>query len=83
MPFVIASRLLAQIRRLTGETHFTCADQERAIFPNISTATAGTEKLGSRLQFVAQTMGNLDPHGSFDLITACDCIHDFARPQET
>ena len=25
----------------------------------------------------------LDPQGGFDLITACDCIHDFARPQET
>lgn len=31
--------------------------------------------------FVASTTGNLDPGEGFDLITACDCIHDFAAPQ--
>ena len=46
-------------------------------------AAAGNQDFGDRLQFVAQTTGTLDPHGGFDLITACDCIHDFARPLET
>ena len=36
-----------------------------------------------RLQFVAQTTGELDPANRFDLITACDCIHDFADPLAT
>ena len=46
-------------------------------------AAAAEMDLGDRLQFVAQTTGTLDPQGGFDLITACDCIHDFARPHET
>ncbi len=47
------------------------------------TAAGHYPDLGERLQFVAQTTGALDPQGGFDLITACDCIHDFAKPQET
>lgn len=39
--------------------------------------------LDDRLRFVAATLGSLDAGGGFDLITACDCIHDFARPLET
>lgn len=46
-------------------------------------AAATGENFAGRLQFVAQTTGSLDPQGGFDLITACDCIHDFAQPQET
>lgn len=56
--------------------------------PNVASiekarAAAGNEALGDRLRFVVETTGTLDPEGGFDLITACDCIHDFARPQET
>ena len=36
-----------------------------------------------RLQFVAQTTGTLPRCEGFDLITACDCIHDFAAPEKT
>ena len=36
-----------------------------------------------RLRFVAQTTGDLAAEGGFDLITACDCIHDFAAPERT
>ena len=46
-------------------------------------AAAGKEDLGERLQFVAQSTGALDPQDGFDLITACDCIHDFAQPMQT
>ena len=35
------------------------------------------------MSFVASTAGKLDPGQGFDLITACDCIHDFAAPQPT
>jgi SAM-dependent methyltransferase len=38
---------------------------------------------GGRLQFVAQTTATLAAGSGFDLITACDCIHDFAQPMET
>jgi 2-polyprenyl-3-methyl-5-hydroxy-6-metoxy-1,4-benzoquinol methylase len=46
-------------------------------------AAATGENFAGRLRFVAQTTGSLDPQGGFDLITACDCIHDFAQPRET
>ena len=36
-----------------------------------------------RLRFIARTTRDLDPDGGFDLITACDCIHDFAAPEQT
>ena len=39
--------------------------------------------MGANLSFVAQTTRDLDAKASFDLITACDCIHDFAAPQAT
>jgi 2-polyprenyl-3-methyl-5-hydroxy-6-metoxy-1,4-benzoquinol methylase len=46
-------------------------------------AGAAAEGVGPRLQFHAQTTAELDPNGGFDLITACDCIHDFAAPHAT
>jgi 2-polyprenyl-3-methyl-5-hydroxy-6-metoxy-1,4-benzoquinol methylase len=46
-------------------------------------AGAAAEGVGRRLQFHAQTTAELDPNGGFDLITACDCIHDFAAPHAT
>jgi 2-polyprenyl-3-methyl-5-hydroxy-6-metoxy-1,4-benzoquinol methylase len=47
-------------------------------------AAAALAGVDSGVQFVAQTTRDLDPkNGRFDLITACDCIHDFAAPQAT
>jgi SAM-dependent methyltransferase len=46
-------------------------------------AGAAAEGVGRRLQFHAQTTAELDPNGGFDLITAYDCIHDFAAPHAT
>ncbi len=36
-----------------------------------------------RLQFHAQRTRKLDANGGFDLITACDRVHDFAAPHAT
>jgi len=46
-------------------------------------AAAAAERIGPRLQFHAQTTRELDASGGFDLITACDCVHDFAAPHTT
>lgn len=46
-------------------------------------AAAAAEGIGPRLQFQARTTGELDADGGFDLITACDCVHDFAAPLAT
>jgi SAM-dependent methyltransferase len=46
-------------------------------------ANAAQAGVADRVTFVAKTAGELDPGGGFDLITTCDCIHDFAAPQRT
>jgi len=46
-------------------------------------AAAADAGLAGRISFVAANTGNLDGGEGFDLITACDCIHDFAAPQLT
>jgi ubiquinone/menaquinone biosynthesis C-methylase UbiE len=43
-------------------------------------AAATAAGLSGRVSFVAANTGNLDGGDGFDLITACDCIHDFAAP---
>jgi SAM-dependent methyltransferase len=46
-------------------------------------ATAAAAGAGANLSFLAQTTRDLPGNGGFDLITACDCVHDFAEPQAT
>ncbi len=46
-------------------------------------SAAGDEGVGERVQFVQHPLSELDAGETFDLITACDCVHDFAQPVET
>lgn len=46
-------------------------------------AAADAEGLTARVRFLVNTVGDLGPEEKFDLVTACDCIHDFAAPVET
>lgn len=46
-------------------------------------AAAASSDMSDRVQFLAHTAGDLDTGESFDLITACDCVHDFADPIRT
>ncbi len=46
-------------------------------------ALAASAGAGPNLSFVAATTRSLAANGGFDLITACDCVHDFAAPQTT
>ena len=39
--------------------------------------------LGPHVEFVATTTGQYEPAENFDLVTACDCVHDFAKPVQT
>jgi ubiquinone/menaquinone biosynthesis C-methylase UbiE len=45
-----------------------------------SAASAGVE---GRVHFVAKTTRDFDRGDGFDLVTACDCVHDFSAPQRT
>ena len=46
-------------------------------------ATAASAGVAERITFRTGTTDDLDPASPFDLITTCDCIHDFAAPQRT
>lgn len=45
-------------------------------------ASATGAGLSDRVSFAACRIEELDPADEFDLITACDCVHDFTRPVE-
>lgn len=44
---------------------------------------AAQSGLQGRIQFVAATTRQLDRGDGFDLIAACDCVHDFSEPRRT
>jgi 2-polyprenyl-3-methyl-5-hydroxy-6-metoxy-1,4-benzoquinol methylase len=44
---------------------------------------AAKEGLQDRIQFVVRSTCDLDRGDGFDLITACDCVHDFSAPHQT
>jgi 2-polyprenyl-3-methyl-5-hydroxy-6-metoxy-1,4-benzoquinol methylase len=46
-------------------------------------ALAASAGAGPNLSFAVQTTRDLPANGGFDLIIACDCVHDFAAPQAT
>jgi len=46
-------------------------------------AAAKVAGLDHRIRFSAQTADELDAGDRFDLITAFDCVHDFAAPKKT
>ncbi len=55
-------------------------DQESIRQAKTTAAAAG---LADRIRFLAATTEALDADGGFDLIMACDCVHDFAAPEKT
>ena len=46
-------------------------------------ATAAAAGVGERIRFETSTADALVDGPRFDLITACDCVHDFAAPEAT
>jgi 2-polyprenyl-3-methyl-5-hydroxy-6-metoxy-1,4-benzoquinol methylase len=44
---------------------------------------AAAAGLADRIRFRVATTASCEREGGFDLITACDCIHDFAAPEQT
>ncbi|HWP25142.1 MAG TPA: class I SAM-dependent methyltransferase [Xanthobacteraceae bacterium] len=46
-------------------------------------AAAQAEGLRDRVRFTAASTADLPSGEKFDLITACDCVHDFAAPLKT
>ena len=48
-----------------------------------ASAAAAAAHVEDHVRFLAQRTGEVDRGEGFDLITACDCIHDFAQPVQT
>ncbi len=48
-----------------------------------ASSAANAAGLSERVEFVAGTTDEYEPTEAFDLITACDCVHDFAEPTKT
>ncbi|MEO7761759.1 MAG: methyltransferase domain-containing protein, partial [Casimicrobiaceae bacterium] len=46
-------------------------------------AAAEQEGFGTRVRFIAHSIAELDSTEKYDLVTACDCVHDLATPVET
>jgi 2-polyprenyl-3-methyl-5-hydroxy-6-metoxy-1,4-benzoquinol methylase len=46
-------------------------------------AAADAEGLRARVRFLARSTGEIAAEEKFDLVTACDCVHDFAAPVQT
>src|SRR4029453_11467533 len=46
-------------------------------------AVATAEGLSARVRFSVRSTDQLGSEEKFDLVTACDCVHDFAAPVET
>lgn len=38
------------------------------------------QELASHVEFSDKPLNQLDANGKFDLITVCDCLHDFSDP---
>lgn len=50
---------------------------------SIAWAERHARAAGARVRFLATTTATIERGDGFDLITACDCVHDFARPRTT
>ncbi|MGH8728910.1 MAG: class I SAM-dependent methyltransferase [Burkholderiales bacterium] len=55
------------------------SDHESIRQANAAAAVAG---LSAHVRFLAEGIGELESEEKFELITACDCVHDFAEPVE-
>jgi len=63
-------------------SRFTGVDPDQASIERAA-EIAAERGLERRVRFVAGTADSLPAGEKFDLITACDCVHDFPRPVET
>ncbi len=77
-----AGRVALSIARAFENSHVVGLDPDEQSIDQAraAAADAGVE---DRLQFIAQTTGEADRGTGYDLITIFDCLHDFARPNQT
>jgi ubiquinone/menaquinone biosynthesis C-methylase UbiE len=77
-----AGRVALTLAKAFPRATIVGVDPDRESIRQANTAAAA-EGLSARVRFLAGSTGELGSEGKFDLITACDCVHDFAAPLET
>jgi len=75
-------RVVLALAKAYPRAQFVGLDTDRESIRQ-ATAAADAQKLGAQVEFLAKRTGELDSGEKFDLITACDCVHDFAAPLDT
>lgn len=77
-----AGRVVLTLAKAFPQATIIGVDPDRE---SIRQANAAADAAGQRAQvrFLAGTTGELGSEEKFDLITACDCVHDFPAPDET
>jgi SAM-dependent methyltransferase len=75
-----AGRVCITIARQFPKSRVVGIDPDKESIRQAEAAAAG---VADRISFRAATTADLDPREPFDLVTACDCIHDFAAPERT
>jgi 2-polyprenyl-3-methyl-5-hydroxy-6-metoxy-1,4-benzoquinol methylase len=50
---------------------------------SIRQAGTAAAEVDGRIRFLTKTTAQMNGEGSFDLVTAFDCLHDFAAPEKT
>ena len=75
-------RVPLALARAFPRSQFVGVDVDR---PSIDAArsSAAAEGLSDRVRFHTGALRELEAGAGFDLITACDCVHDFAAPLDT
>lgn len=77
-----AGRVALALARAFPRASILGLDPDRESIRQAS-AAADAEGLGARARFLARGTAELGAEEKFDLITACDCIHDFSAPVQT
>ena len=77
-----AGRVVLNMAEGFPASHIVGLDPDRSSIDAAITAAAEAG-LEGRTSFVCDTTRNYRPDEGFDLVTACDCIHDFAEPEAT
>ncbi len=75
-------RVCLALAKAFPKTDIVGLDPDRESIRQAEALAAETD-LRERVRFVAASTGDLDGRRKFDLITACDCIHDFVDPART
>lgn len=77
-----AGRVVLTLARAFPQATIVGVDPDRESIRQAN-AAADAEGLRADVRFLAGTTGELSSEEKFDLITACDCVHDFPAPDET